>query len=211
MGGMSASQITQEMQKVEQALVNLVGKRPAYMRPPYLETGGQFLPTLKGLGYKVITDDVDAGDWNNKSPAQSQQTFQQAGAKGNGHIPVSAAEPIRGMVANMFAAHARGLSRGELTMSPTCWRPTADMSQTVQTLTPWLINWAKTNNLKIVTVGEYSPSILAGDGANPRSRVPGRRRGCVPDGQHDGEQPEQVLDAAPSQRQSITKHEHVNR
>jgi len=25
---------------------------------------------------------------------------------------------------------------------------------TIQTLTPWLINWAKTNNLKLVTVGE---------------------------------------------------------
>lgn len=87
MGSMSASQITQEMQKVEQALVNIVGIKPAYMRPPYLETGGQFLPTLKGLGYKVITDDVDSGDWNNQSPAQSQQKFTAAGAKGNGHIP----------------------------------------------------------------------------------------------------------------------------
>lgn len=27
---------------------------------------------------------------------------------------------------------------------------------TVQTLTPWLINWAKTNNLKLVTVGKLA-------------------------------------------------------
>ena len=87
MGSMSASQITQEMQKVEQALVNIIGKKPAYMRPPYLETSGQFLPTLKGLGYKVITDDVDTGDWNKNTPQQSQAKFTAAGASGNGHIP----------------------------------------------------------------------------------------------------------------------------
>jgi len=120
MGSMSASTITQEMQRVEQALVNIIGKKPAYMRPPYLETGGQFLPTLKGLGYKVITDDIDAGDWNNQTPQQSEAKFSSAGAKGNGHIPL------------MHEVYAG----------------------TVNTLTPWLINWAKTNNLKIVTVGE---------------------------------------------------------
>ncbi|OIW32955.1 carbohydrate esterase family 4 protein [Coniochaeta ligniaria NRRL 30616] len=120
MGSMSASQITTEMTKVEQALVNLIGKKPAYMRPPYLETGGQFLPTLKGLGYNVITDDVDAEDWNNKTPAQSEQKFSSAGAGGNGHIPL------------MHETY----------------------TGTVNTLTPWLINWAKTNNLKLVTVAE---------------------------------------------------------
>src|SRR3569833_2429254 len=88
MGSMSASTITQEMQRVEQALVNIIGKKPAYMRPPYLETGGQFLPTLKGLGYKVITNNIDAGDWNNQTPQQSEAKFSSAGAKGNGHIPL---------------------------------------------------------------------------------------------------------------------------
>ncbi|KAK1760264.1 deacetylase-like protein [Echria macrotheca] len=120
MGSMSASQIRTEMTKVEDALVNLVGIKPAYMRPPYLETSGQFLPTMKSMNYKVITNDVDAGDWNNKSPQQSQQTFQQAGTGGNGHIPL------------MHETY----------------------SGTVNTLTPWLINWAKTNNLKLVTVAE---------------------------------------------------------
>ena len=120
MGSMGAAQITSEMQKVENALVNLIGKKPAYVRPPYLETSGQFLPTMKKLGYKVITDDVDAGDWNNMSPQQSQQRFQQAGASGNGHIPL------------MHETY----------------------TGTVHTLTTWLIDWAKTNNLKIVTVGE---------------------------------------------------------
>ncbi|KAI1344465.1 carbohydrate esterase family 4 protein [Xylariaceae sp. FL0016] len=120
MGSMSASQITTEMTKVEDAMVNIFGKKPQYMRPPYLETGGSFLSVMKQLNYTVITDDVDAGDWNNQSPQQSEQKFSSAGAGGMGHIPLMH-ETYQG---------------------------------TVTTLTNWLINWAKTNNLKIVTVAE---------------------------------------------------------
>ena len=57
---------------------------------------------------------------NNQTPQQSQQKFTQAGAGGNGHIPL------------MHETYAG----------------------TVDTLTPWLINWAKNNNLKLVTVGK---------------------------------------------------------
>ncbi|PKS10889.1 hypothetical protein jhhlp_002647 [Lomentospora prolificans] len=119
-GNMNAQQLTSEMQQVEDALVNLIGIKPAYMRPPYLATGGQVLPTMRQLGYKVITDDVDAQDWNGWSAQQSQNAFQQAGAAGNGHIPL------------MHETYA----------------------STVQQLTPWLINWAKQNNLEMVTVAE---------------------------------------------------------
>jgi len=139
-GSLSASGITTEIQKLEQATVNLLGVKPAYMRPPYLATGGNVLPTLKSLNYKVITDDVDAGDWNGLTPAASEQRFTQAGAGGNGHIPL------------MHETY----------------------SSTVNTLTPWLINWANTNGLKLVTVaqclgdptGAYSATGLPGNGQN---------------------------------------------
>jgi peptidoglycan/xylan/chitin deacetylase (PgdA/CDA1 family) len=146
---MSESQIRSEMTKVEDALVNLIGKKPAYMRPPYLETSGAFLPTMKSMNYKVITNDVDSQDWNNKTPQQSEQTFSQAGASGNGHIPL------------MHETY----------------------SGTVNTLTPWLINWAKQNNLKLVTVGECRQMLrggFRGVADNCCSRVPGRRRRHVP-------------------------------
>jgi peptidoglycan/xylan/chitin deacetylase (PgdA/CDA1 family) len=110
------------MSRLEQALVNIIGVKPTYMRPPYLATGGSVLSTMKTMGYRVITDDIDTEDWNNKTPAQSQAKFTQAGAGGNGHIPL------------MHETYAT----------------------TVDTLTPWLINWAKNNNLKLVTVGESS-------------------------------------------------------
>ncbi|KAL6849031.1 hypothetical protein ACO1O0_008561 [Amphichorda felina] len=139
-GSMSSDEITQEMQKYEQALANIIGVKPAYMRPPYLATGGQVLSTLGSLGYKVITNDVDSGDWNGNSVAQSQQAFQQAGTSGNGHIPLM--------------------------------HETYDT--TVNQLTPWLIDWAQTNGLQLVTVAEclgdaggaYSQTGLPGNGQN---------------------------------------------
>jgi peptidoglycan/xylan/chitin deacetylase (PgdA/CDA1 family) len=116
------------MIKVEQAFVNIFGKKPAYMRPPNLATSSSMLSTLKSMNYVVITDDVDAGDWNKQTPQQSEQSFTAAGAGGNGHIPLM--------------------------------HETYDT--TVNTLVPWLFNWAKTNNLKIVTVGRFScpPSLI---------------------------------------------------
>ncbi|KAF1834792.1 chitin deacetylase-like protein [Decorospora gaudefroyi] len=120
LGGMSTNDITNQMTRLEQALINIIGVKPTYMRPPYLSTGGNVLSTMRTLGYRVITNDIDSEDWNRKSPQQSQQKFQQAGAGGNGHIPL------------MHETY----------------------SGTVNTLTPWLINWAKNNNLKLVTVAE---------------------------------------------------------
>ncbi|CAJ0553166.1 Ff.00g116780.m01.CDS01 [Fusarium sp. VM40] len=139
-GSLSTDQLKQEMQLLEQAMVNIIGKKPAYMRPPYLATGGNVLPTMQQLGYKVITNDVDSGDWNGQTAQQSEQKFQQAGAGGNGHIPL------------MHETYA----------------------STVQTLTPWLINWAKQNNLKLVTVadclgnagGAYQSGTFTGNGQN---------------------------------------------
>ncbi|KAJ4291218.1 hypothetical protein N0V88_006215 [Collariella sp. IMI 366227] len=140
MGSMSADQVRTEMAKLEQALVNIIGKKPAFVRPPYLETSGQFLPVMRSMGYKVVTNDVDSGDWNNKTPQQSQQAFQQAGAGGNGHISL------------MHETY----------------------QSTVQTLTPWLINWAKQNKLRLVTVAEclgdaggaYQVGSFTGNGQN---------------------------------------------
>ena len=86
LGGLSADQIKSEMTQVEDALVNLIGVKPAYVRPPYLDTGGSVLPTLGEMGYKVITADVDSQDWNGWSASRSQGAFEQAGAAGNGHI-----------------------------------------------------------------------------------------------------------------------------
>lgn len=119
MASMSAAAIQAEMEKVEQAMVNIFGRKPAYVRPPYLETGGQFLSVMRQMNYSVINDDIDTGDWNNQPATASEQMFQRAGAAGMGHIPL------------MHETY----------------------QSTVTTLTSWLIEWARTNGLGIVTVG----------------------------------------------------------
>lgn len=124
LGSANQGKIQSEMTQLEQAMVNIIGKKPAYMRPPFLGTGPGMLSTLAGLGYSVVTDDIDSGDWNKQTPAQSEQKFQQAGPGGNGHIPL------------MHETYA----------------------STVNELVPWLIRWAKANNLKLVTVGKSPPN-----------------------------------------------------
>jgi peptidoglycan/xylan/chitin deacetylase (PgdA/CDA1 family) len=86
---MSVAQLTTEMQKLETALVNIIGVKPTYMRPPYLKTGGNVPTAMKTLGYRMITDSVDSQDWNGLSVSASEQKFRSAGpstSDGKGHI-----------------------------------------------------------------------------------------------------------------------------
>lgn len=86
LGNLGADQIRTEMTRLEGALATIIGKKPTYMRPPYLNTGGQTLSVLGQLGYRAVTCDIDTEDWNNVTPANSLQKFRNAGASGNGHI-----------------------------------------------------------------------------------------------------------------------------
>lgn len=56
------------MTQLEAALLDIIGKFPTYMRPPYFSYNTQTLQTLGGLGYKVIHADIDTLDWANNSP-----------------------------------------------------------------------------------------------------------------------------------------------
>ncbi|KAL1958116.1 hypothetical protein VTO42DRAFT_5156 [Malbranchea cinnamomea] len=89
--------IRTEMARVEDALANILGVKPRYMRPPYGATGGNVMNVLSQMGYKVVTWDVDSGDWNNTPVWQSQQVIQNAGTSGNGHI-ILMHEPIQSTV-----------------------------------------------------------------------------------------------------------------
>ncbi|KAI5779647.1 chitin deacetylase-like protein [Peziza echinospora] len=87
LANLGASQVQDEVLKLERALVNILGgRKPTYMRPPNLATGGTMQSTLTQLGYRIINVDVDSQDWNNVGPQASFQRIQQAGASGNGHI-----------------------------------------------------------------------------------------------------------------------------
>lgn len=70
---------TAEMTRLENALKNIVGKYPTYMRPPYLECVTPLcLATMDTLGYHVIMENLDTKDYENNKPgtnSKSQNAF----------------------------------------------------------------------------------------------------------------------------------------
>jgi peptidoglycan/xylan/chitin deacetylase (PgdA/CDA1 family) len=60
---LTAAQLTSELTELEIAHQAILGYFPTYFRPPYLSTNAASLSTLKGLGYKVVTVDIDTKDW----------------------------------------------------------------------------------------------------------------------------------------------------
>ncbi|EFQ32771.1 polysaccharide deacetylase [Colletotrichum graminicola] len=60
--------IIPEMTSLEDTLINIVGKYPTYMRPPYFSWNDNTLSILKALEYHVIHADIDSLDYANNSP-----------------------------------------------------------------------------------------------------------------------------------------------
>ncbi|KAG8533095.1 uncharacterized protein KY384_001878 [Bacidia gigantensis] len=83
--------ITSEMTDLEDALISIIGKYPAYMRPPYLSTNDSVLQTLGGLGYHVISANIDTKDYENDSEAAIQTAVQnfKTGLDQGGSIELS--------------------------------------------------------------------------------------------------------------------------
>lgn len=138
LGGLSNQAVTEQMTRLEGALVNIIGVRPTYMRAPYLSTGGQVVSVMQSRNYRIVQATVDTQDWNNISAQQSFQRVQQAGASGNGKI---------------------------ILMHET-------VASTPGQLAPLVINWAKQNNLKMVTVAECmgdSVAYTSGTGSSSRT------------------------------------------
>lgn len=55
--------VVSEMTQLETALLSIIGKFPTYMRPPYTSYTSETLSILGGLGYHVITYNIDTLDW----------------------------------------------------------------------------------------------------------------------------------------------------
>ncbi|KXH27886.1 polysaccharide deacetylase, partial [Colletotrichum nymphaeae SA-01] len=60
--------IIPEMTTLEDALINIIGKYPTYMRPPYFSWNDNTLSILKALEYHVIHADIDSLDYANNAP-----------------------------------------------------------------------------------------------------------------------------------------------
>jgi peptidoglycan/xylan/chitin deacetylase (PgdA/CDA1 family) len=57
-----------EMYKNEMALVNIIGRWPTYMRPPYSSCDDPCRATMKALGYHIMYFDIDTDDYDLDSP-----------------------------------------------------------------------------------------------------------------------------------------------
>jgi len=69
------------MTQLESVLLDIIGRYPTYMRPPYLSCDTTCLSTLNTLGYHVMTTNLDTLDWQFNTPStnwQSQQIFENA-------------------------------------------------------------------------------------------------------------------------------------
>lgn len=60
---LTADGIRQEMTLLEEAMVNILGYFPYYMRPPFLSVNAQALSVLGDLDYHVIIGDLNTKDW----------------------------------------------------------------------------------------------------------------------------------------------------
>jgi len=58
----------------EQAFLDILGKYPTYMRPPYIACGPACKSTMGALGYHVIIWDLDTDDYNQDSPTLIQNS-----------------------------------------------------------------------------------------------------------------------------------------
>lgn len=68
---LSTADMTTQMTQLETAFTSILGKRPTYMRPPYLECGSACLGVMNTLGYHVITTNLDTQDWANTGNIQA--------------------------------------------------------------------------------------------------------------------------------------------
>lgn len=83
---LDAAGIKSQMDQLESALLQIMGRYPTYMRPPYLNCGATCLSTMNTLGYHVISTNLDTLDWQYNTPTtnwQSQQIFSNSVSSGS--------------------------------------------------------------------------------------------------------------------------------
>lgn len=65
-----------EVHDLEVALFNVLGKYPTYFRPPYGDCLGECVSQMSGMGYHVVTWDVDTEDWKYSTPDTWEKAVQ---------------------------------------------------------------------------------------------------------------------------------------
>jgi peptidoglycan/xylan/chitin deacetylase (PgdA/CDA1 family) len=73
----SPEMVEQQMTTLETALMRVIGRSPAFMRPPYGGHLPETVDTLARLGYKVVLWDVDTMDWA-RNATFSQRAYEDS-------------------------------------------------------------------------------------------------------------------------------------
>ncbi len=128
-----------EMGNLEQLLVNVIGKFPTYMRPPYGACGAACQTDMAALGYHVIIWDIDTLDYANQANIQvSKDIFDGAvstSASSNRYI--SLAHDVHPQTVRSLAEHIilTTLSRGyqAVTVGECLGDPAANWYRTPET------------------------------------------------------------------------------
>lgn len=67
--------VVAQMTELESAFVQIMGRFPTYMRPPYLAVNSVVLSAMAQLGYHVIGASIDTKDYENDNPAAIQNSL----------------------------------------------------------------------------------------------------------------------------------------
>ncbi|PWW72311.1 Carbohydrate Esterase Family 4 protein [Tuber magnatum] len=129
LSAISESARKDEMYNNENAIRNIIGKFPTYMRPPYSSctANSGCVRTMEELGYHIIYFDLDTDDYNNVTPELIPN------AKSNFARAVDGTPAAQ----NDFLAIAHDIHE-----------------QTARSLTRFMLETIKKNGYKAVTVGE---------------------------------------------------------
>ncbi|KAI9342050.1 hypothetical protein DFJ73DRAFT_532984 [Zopfochytrium polystomum] len=123
----STSAQRNEIQKLENAIKNILGLRPNYFRPPFGEYNADLVNLLKNMNYTHVvlwdkTPQETSNGSDNSYPADAVNEKQT-------YLTADLSVPHIFLQHNLF-------------------------NVTTYTMVPFILNWAKTNNLKMVTVAE---------------------------------------------------------
>ncbi|KAG0034297.1 chitin deacetylase [Podila clonocystis] len=80
-----------EMTNLDNAVKQIIGKKPTFMRPPYGSVNDAVLNYLGGAGYTIVNWNIDTMDWDHptnvpKSMKEYQNTIGKSGANKKGWI-----------------------------------------------------------------------------------------------------------------------------
>ncbi|KZV87867.1 glycoside hydrolase/deacetylase [Exidia glandulosa HHB12029] len=111
---LAASDLTEEMTRLEAAFDRILGVRPRWMRPPYGRVNGTVQAALRDMDYRIALWDADSEDWNRRTPQQSLARLTKSSSAHDAGFVALMHDPIEGTSLELGVelarwAQARGL------------------------------------------------------------------------------------------------------